>query len=442
MGAVVMTGMISQSKETTNEPIAIASCVDFDPPSTTDTVTLSTGQTYGLIKDNAEVIEKSKFQELEFVEIVSGKNAYALPRNIYGETISTDIIFILQNTVPFKSPYVFKIYIRDGIPIPPEIINCKSTGGRIAVSRDNTSFPPSAFNKTDIVNLTDFSISPGYIYSGAPKTTYAFVKNLPGVMIGSLSIASKGTNLPLYFHSGIMYLIDNNDAYEYLGSNEPISLSQSKKSLQLQKITFVTTPTYSWYTPSCKPAIYLYPTKKEAINVKVNTIGIFTLTIPDYPKNGWNVIAHPNGDIESDDKIFEYLYYESMIPDARVVIPDKGYVVADGELSDLFNQILPRVGLNRNEASGFSDYWLKALPSSPYYFVGLMNEKSINDIEPLVINPTPDTINRVRFYFELLDKPKIVEKPIITTPERKGFTVIEWGGMVKTDKNNLFTCSQ
>jgi len=445
IGGAAMAGLFAPPKVRNNVPAATASCVDFNPPSTTDTITLSSGQTYGLIKDNAEIREQSKFGEMRKIDTVGGQDVYVMDSsNLYGQTITQDVVFVLQNTPPLQAPYVFKIYIRNGVAIPPEILNCQSSGGRIAVVRDNTSFPPSAFNKTDIIGFSssDPSIKPGYVY-GALKTTLAYVQGLTGaIMVGDLRIASRGTNLPLYFHGGIMYLIDNNDAYEYFGSDNPIDLTQNKKSLQLQKITFVTTPTYSWYTPSCKPAIYLYPTKKENVNVKVNTVGSFTLTIPEYPKNGWDVIANPNGKIEANGDVFKYLYYESKIPDVKVKIPKKGYVITKNELSDLFNTILPELGLNDDEKSAFSDYWLKALPYSPYYFVGIMDEKSIDSIEPLDINPAPDTLNRVRVYFELLEKPKVVEVPLITTPERKGFTVIEWGGMVKTDKDHPFTCSQ
>jgi len=442
LGGAAMVGMFStQPKDRSNVPAASASCLDFNPPSTTDKVTLG-GQTYGLIKNNAEIREESKFREMKKIGEIDSKSVYIMnSSNLYGQSINSDIIFVLQNTI-MQSPYVFNIYIKDGVPIPDEIINCKSTGGRIAVVYDTVSFPPSAFNRTDIINLSDSSVAPGYAYSGL-KATFDFVKNLPGVKnVGSLKIASKGSNLPLYFHSGIMYLVDGNDAYEYFGSSSPVDLTQSKKSLQLQKVTFVQTPTYSWYTPSCKPAIYLYPTKRERVNVRVETSGIFTLTIPDYSENGWNIIANPNGIIESEGQTFKYLYYESKIPDSLVKVPDKGYVVTRSELPGLFNLILPKLGLATEERNEFNTYWLKALPYSPYYFVGVMDKKSIDSIEPLIINPAPDSINRVRLYFELLEKPKVVAEPIINTPERKGFSVIEWGGMVKTDKDHPFTCSQ
>ena len=43
-----------------------------------------------------------------------------------------------------------------------------------------------------------------------------------------------------------------------------------------------------------EPVINLYPTKEQQISVKLDFNGKFTQTYPDY-KNGWEVIAHPDG---------------------------------------------------------------------------------------------------------------------------------------------------
>ncbi len=71
-----------------------------------------------------------------------------------------------------------------------------------------------------------------------------------------------------------------------------------------------------------------------------------------------------------------------------------------------------------------------------------MKTEDIEKIEPLSIIPKPLTLVRVRLYFEALNNLIPVEKPSILTPQKEGFTVVEWGGMVKTDENNPFTCSQ
>jgi hypothetical protein len=221
-------------------------------------------------------------------------------------------------------------------------------------------------------------------------------------------------------------------------TDKPISL----KSLQLRTIPFVQISKGNWWLPDCKPAIYLYPQKNQFTNVKVIPKGEFTLTIPDYPKDGWSVLAEPDGTIQSNGRNYEYLYYEAKINDEEVENPEEGYISKFQELPNLYSKILPKLGLNSKETSDFKKYWEKSLPFSPYYFVGIMNLESINKIEPLIVNPRPDTVIRVRLYFKPIEKPIKVKEPPLIDFSREGFALVEWGGMVKMNKNHPFTCSQ
>lgn len=197
-----------------------------------------------------------------------------------------------------------------------------------------------------------------------------------------------------------------------------------------------------WLSPLCKPAIYLYPEKKTDVNVKIKPKGDLTLTIPAYPPvNGWKVLAYPNGKIESENKSYDYLYYEAQIPNELVDgKTDQGYVVKYEELDSTLKNLLPNLGLNKKESGEFLDYWLKVLPKSNYYFIGVVPQKLFDDISPLNINPSPDTIIRVILYFKPLDDKINVSPPNLTNIQRKGFTVVEWGGFFKIDSAHPFTC--
>jgi hypothetical protein len=210
----------------------------------------------------------------------------------------------------------------------------------------------------------------------------------------------------------------------------------------------------------CKPAIYLYPSQKSLVNVKVYPKGFLTYTDPIYDKdNGWTVEADPNGVLTTNYNLqpttYPYLYYESKIKDEFINKPEEGWVIQSSEvdkgwftpLENKFNNILPKLGLNNKETRDFIEYWKKALPYSPYYFIGIVDKQNIDLIEPLEITPEPKAINRVRIYFERLDKPKVVEEPVlvdlpISESADQLFKVVEWGGLVKTDKDHPFTCSQ
>ena len=47
---------------------------------------------------------------------------------------------------------------------------------------------------------------------------------------------------------------------------------------------------------------------------------------------------------------------------------------------------------------------------------------------PLTIEPNPDTTIRVLMTFKGLNEPIDVKEQKLTTPERKGFVAVEWGG--------------
>ncbi len=215
--------------------------------------------------------------------------------------------------------------------------------------------------------------------------------------------------------------------------------AKGEKNLQLE--TFNVETGNKWFSIWCKPAVYLYPKERTQVHVVVEPKGEMNYTIPLYPKGGWDVTAYPDGRIVNQGKTYPYLYWEAAISDSLIIEPKTGYVVTSKELASLFATVLPRMGLNEKESSEFSEYWVKALPASPYYFVGIVPEGQINYLAPLTIKPSPDSLLRVSFYFKTLDKKMEVEAPEFSGFERTGFTVTEWGGFFKADKNHPnFTC--
>ena len=71
------------------------------------------------------------------------------------------------------------------------------------------------------------------------------------------------------------------------------------------------------------------------------------------------------------------------------------------------------------------------MKDSPYYFVTFLGNREMNQIAPLIINPKPDTVIRVLMDFTPLTSPINVKEYEILTPQRNGFTVVEWGGVLR-----------
>lgn len=194
---------------------------------------------------------------------------------------------------------------------------------------------------------------------------------------------------------------------------------------------------------SCKPAIYLYPSKTENVTVKLGLKGDLTYTKPVYPQDGWKVIANPDGSLVYNGEVIDYLYYEMKVADsdlASVRNSDKGYVVAYQDLGTFFGTLLPKLGLNNKEINGYKEYWLKALPKSPYYRISIVPVSLLNEYAKLSISPTPDSVVRVTLDFQPIDKKIELKEPQLPSFKRSGFTVVEWAGTYKADKNHPFTC--
>ncbi|KKR33364.1 MAG: hypothetical protein UT63_C0018G0004 [Candidatus Gottesmanbacteria bacterium GW2011_GWC2_39_8] len=210
--------------------------------------------------------------------------------------------------------------------------------------------------------------------------------------------------------------------------------TQNNRSLQLRTMAFSVANDWTWATPWCKPAIYLYPEKETDLNVKLTIDGRLTVSDPVYnPKTGWSVRASPNGNLtmkQSNNetmKQFPYLYYEADL--LNVKLPDQGWVIEQNKLSVFLGDLLTEIGFNGKEISDFKDFWIPALKTYPYYFITLLPEDVINQKEKLDISVKPETVIRTRVIFEGLNGPMNV-KSLDNIPhhERKGFVVTDWGG--------------
>lgn len=176
--------------------------------------------------------------------------------------------------------------------------------------------------------------------------------------------------------------------------------------------------------PVKKPAIYLYPAKKSIVNVSLRINGTITKTIPAY-NEGWRVTANPEGMIEGT---YDYLFYEADLK--TISLPKEGWVVAHNELNRWFDLNLAKLGLNAKEKKQFKEYWMKELPSAPYYKIQLLDEQFLSDNMALTITPKPDAILRLNFYFTPMKQAVTIKEPPIKPFIRKGFIAVEWGGIL------------
>jgi hypothetical protein len=185
------------------------------------------------------------------------------------------------------------------------------------------------------------------------------------------------------------------------------------------------TPDFPNFPPGVKkPAVYLYPTKTSEIEVKVDVNGYITEAEPNY-LTGWKVTAEPNGLIDNE---YDYLFYEAQL--SSLQLPEEGWIVDYSNLENWFDETLPVLGLNEKEIIQFKEYWMKELAEANYYEIKLLQKQFLEENMNLIINPKPDTVIRLNFYFQPHSNKIEIEEPTIETPNRTGFTVVEWGGLL------------
>lgn len=177
-----------------------------------------------------------------------------------------------------------------------------------------------------------------------------------------------------------------------------------------------------------KPVIYLYPEQTQDVQVELDFKGKLTYTYPAY-NGGWNVTAQPDGTLTNrvDGSTHYYLFWEG-VSDRAFWDMSTGFVVKGSDVQRFFEQTLPQLGLLPREYNDFITYWTPELARNPYNLIHFSTEQ-YEQAAPLTVTPAPDTVLRVHMVYKALAAPvEVPEQVLPTAPERRGFTVVEWGG--------------
>lgn len=177
-----------------------------------------------------------------------------------------------------------------------------------------------------------------------------------------------------------------------------------------------------------KPVIYLYPESDMNVNVQVQPNGGFSITEPQYGEDGWNVYAKTDGTLTnlSDNTQWPYLFWEGQ--GNYYEMPEQGFVMARNDVHTRMHELLTKQGLIEKEINDFMEFWQPRLEKSPYVYVTFLPQPYFEKIAPLTVTPQPQTTIRIFMDYKPLEQPINIEEPELTTPDRNGFTVVEWGG--------------
>lgn len=178
-----------------------------------------------------------------------------------------------------------------------------------------------------------------------------------------------------------------------------------------------------------KPLLYLYPKKETKVTVTFDDPSKIKTSYPIY-KDKWKITANSKGVLEDKNRNEYYaLYWEES--GTKNIDFKKGYYVTKDDAMQFLEDKLKYIGLNDRERNEFIIYWLPVLEEnekSVVYFELTDERQAYNKIK---ISPKPDSLLRFAMHVKKVDKkPNDFEKQKLSHFNRKGFSAIEWGGVI------------
>jgi TonB-dependent SusC/RagA subfamily outer membrane receptor len=193
-----------------------------------------------------------------------------------------------------------------------------------------------------------------------------------------------------------------------------------------------------------KPVIYLYPTDKTRISLKLDFKGKLGTTFPKY-QDGWDLIGFPDGQIQ-DKKTKRY--YNSLFWDGEQSFPKEhyqyteGFEIAKNYLTEFLIQKLELIGFNNNETNDFIQFWLPILEKNELNFIHFYVNEAYDVFSKNIVNPMPETSIRVFMEFYKIDSKTYLPEQNFKKTIRNGFTLVEWGGSEVSIPMKEFTKSK
>ena len=105
----------------------------------------------------------------------------------------------------------------------------------------------------------------------------------------------------------------------------------------------------------------------------------------------------------------------------------EGFIVTAEKAESFLEEKLKLLGLNEKESTDFITYWLPLLLKNKISLCSFQTQKFFDNIK-LNITPKPETEIRIFLAIKKLDAPIEIKEQKLEPIQRKGYTVVEWGG--------------
>lgn len=234
----------------------------------------------------------------------------------------------------------------------------------------------------------------------------------------------------------MIYVIYACMLYEGGGYMEAVNaMVQAKFKLNRSERTLIDVVLNNWVFANHgsvmrEPIVYLYGNKDSVeIDVKIN--GDMTFSYPEYA-DGWMVKSSSDGTLfnYSDSSAHRYLFWEGDISyNLSASESSEGFVVPQEGTIPFLKNSLAQLGLTSLEINDFIVYWGPILQKNSYNYIYFKVDDTCDDLAQMRITPKPTSVRRVYMLYEGCEGGREVQPQVLNGFKRKGFTVVEWGGM-------------
>lgn len=169
-----------------------------------------------------------------------------------------------------------------------------------------------------------------------------------------------------------------------------------------------------------KPNVYLYPEVATDVRVAIPNWRRVTESDPRYPLDGWQVVAHPSGLLDTQAGARDYLFYELNWETDRLQY-DEGWCVPGRHAQASIEDAMADLGFLDNEIADFSDAWDATFPAAAWMTV----YPQFEGLNRLVIEPAPAEL--LRAWFVVADGCQKVRPAELVAVPRVGYHASEWG---------------
>ncbi|MGB0932925.1 MAG: hypothetical protein ACPGU5_01495 [Lishizhenia sp.] len=176
-----------------------------------------------------------------------------------------------------------------------------------------------------------------------------------------------------------------------------------------------------------KPVIYMYSDLDLTTKLSLKIKGNLTFSYPEY-KSQWEVEIK-NNQLYVADKKYPYLFWEGSRSSSFQIT--EGAVVSKENLLNYLELSCDKLGLNMREKTDFITFWYPRLHNYDFLKLQFLDTEAYKEqVAEISFSKTPETLQRIYLLAQPCEENEGLEPQRFEKLNRKGFTVIEWGGSI------------